>query len=73
MFVVGSGIIESTLIIYCNYNAESVDSLMNDTHELGGSNVVVDRATPKVIQFSCFFVSVMILLSMIIPGESHGL
>lgn len=29
--------------------AESVDNLMAETHELGGSNVVVDRATPKVI------------------------
>lgn len=29
--------------------AESVDKLMDETHELGGSTVVVDRATPKVI------------------------
>ncbi|GMN27166.1 hypothetical protein TIFTF001_050456 [Ficus carica] len=28
-------------------SAESVDSLMADTHKLGGSTVVVDRATPK--------------------------
>ncbi|XP_057449523.1 uncharacterized protein LOC130740831 [Lotus japonicus] len=28
-------------------NAESVESLMSETHELGGSTVVVDRATPK--------------------------
>nr|XP_009786738.1 PREDICTED: RNA-binding protein Musashi homolog 2 isoform X3 [Nicotiana sylvestris] len=28
-------------------NAESVDDLMGDTHELGGSTIVVDRATPK--------------------------
>ncbi|CAN4079667.1 unnamed protein product [Withania somnifera] len=28
-------------------NAESVDDLMSDTHELGGSTIVVDRATPK--------------------------
>ncbi|KAI8542142.1 hypothetical protein RHMOL_Rhmol08G0116200 [Rhododendron molle] len=28
-------------------NAESVDNLMAETHELGGSTVVVDRATPK--------------------------
>ncbi|PRQ32249.1 putative nucleotide-binding alpha-beta plait domain-containing protein [Rosa chinensis] len=28
-------------------NADSVENLMADTHELGGSNVVVDRATPK--------------------------
>lgn len=28
-------------------NAESVDNLMSDNHELGGSTVVVDRATPK--------------------------
>ncbi|KAL5557002.1 hypothetical protein UlMin_039238 [Ulmus minor] len=28
-------------------SAESVDSLMGDTHDLGGSTVVVDRATPK--------------------------
>lgn len=32
-------------------SAESVDNLMNDTHELGGSNVVVDRATPKEDDF----------------------
>lgn len=28
-------------------NAESVDKIMNETHELGGSSVAVDRATPK--------------------------
>eukprot|EP00250_Pteridium_aquilinum_P033976 c6787_g1_i1 orf=290-2326(+) len=28
-------------------NAESVDKIMNETHELGGSLVAVDRATPK--------------------------
>lgn len=28
-------------------NAESVENLMSETHELGGSAVVVDRATPK--------------------------
>lgn len=28
-------------------SAESVDNLMAETHELGGSTVVVDRATPK--------------------------
>lgn len=27
---------------------ESVDTIMTETHELGGSTVVVDRATPKV-------------------------
>ncbi|KAL4644810.1 hypothetical protein ACB098_02G163200 [Castanea mollissima] len=32
-------------------NAESVDSLMAETHELGGSTVVVDRATPKEDDF----------------------
>ncbi|XP_004288032.1 PREDICTED: DAZ-associated protein 1 [Fragaria vesca subsp. vesca] len=32
-------------------NADSVESLMVDTHELGGSNVVVDRATPKEDDF----------------------
>uniref|UniRef100_A0A7C8ZNM7 RRM domain-containing protein n=1 Tax=Opuntia streptacantha TaxID=393608 RepID=A0A7C8ZNM7_OPUST len=32
-------------------SAESVDNLMNDTHELGGSNVAVDRATPKEDDF----------------------
>ncbi|KAF5736152.1 RNA-binding protein Musashi 1 [Tripterygium wilfordii] len=32
-------------------SAESVDNLMSDTHELGGSNVVVDRATPKANDF----------------------
>lgn len=26
---------------------ESVDDLMAETHELGGSTIVVDRATPK--------------------------
>ncbi|THG22220.1 hypothetical protein TEA_001432 [Camellia sinensis var. sinensis] len=29
--------------------AESVDNLMAETHELGGSTIVVDRATPKAI------------------------
>ncbi|MFS7951696.1 putative RNA recognition motif domain, nucleotide-binding alpha-beta plait domain superfamily [Helianthus anomalus] len=29
-------------------NADSVDNLMFETHELGGSDVVVDRAAPKV-------------------------
>lgn len=29
--------------------ADSVESLMGDTHELGGSTLVVDRATPKVV------------------------
>ncbi|KAK1438999.1 hypothetical protein QVD17_04814 [Tagetes erecta] len=28
-------------------NSDSVDDLMSETHELGGSEVVVDRATPK--------------------------
>lgn len=28
-------------------NAESVDNLISDSHELGGTTVVVDRATPK--------------------------
>ncbi|XP_024975929.1 RNA-binding protein Musashi homolog 2 isoform X1 [Cynara cardunculus var. scolymus] len=32
-------------------NADSVDDLMSETHELGGSNVVVDRATPKEDDF----------------------
>ncbi|XP_058228409.1 uncharacterized protein LOC131336550 isoform X2 [Rhododendron vialii] len=32
-------------------NAESVDNLMAETHELGGSTVVVDRATPKEDDF----------------------
>lgn len=32
-------------------NAGAVDDLMGDTHELGGSNVVVDRATPKEEDF----------------------
>ncbi|XP_049357486.1 heterogeneous nuclear ribonucleoprotein 1 isoform X2 [Solanum verrucosum] len=32
-------------------NAESVDDLMSDTHELGGSTIVVDRATPKAKDF----------------------
>ncbi|XP_027075049.1 RNA-binding protein Musashi homolog 2 [Coffea eugenioides] len=32
-------------------NAESVDDLMAETHELGGSTIVVDRATPKEDEF----------------------
>ncbi|KAG6394672.1 hypothetical protein SASPL_145261 [Salvia splendens] len=32
-------------------NAEAVDDLMAETHELGGSTVVVDRATPKEEEF----------------------
>ncbi|KAI8535132.1 uncharacterized protein LOC131303700 [Rhododendron vialii] len=32
-------------------SAESVDKLMDETHELGGSTVVVDRATPKEDDF----------------------
>ncbi|KAL8044501.1 hypothetical protein ABFX02_08G049200 [Erythranthe guttata] len=32
-------------------NSEAVDDLMVDTHELGGSTVVVDRATPKEEDF----------------------
>ncbi|GAV73675.1 RRM_1 domain-containing protein/RRM_6 domain-containing protein [Cephalotus follicularis] len=32
-------------------SADSVDNLMADTHELGGSTVVVDRATPKEDDF----------------------
>ncbi|PSS30749.1 Heterogeneous nuclear ribonucleoprotein like [Actinidia chinensis var. chinensis] len=32
-------------------SAESVDNLMDDTHELGGSTIVVDRATPKEEEF----------------------
>lgn len=32
-------------------NAESVDDLMTETHELGGSTIVVDRATPKEDDF----------------------
>ncbi|XP_076933597.1 uncharacterized protein LOC143599562 isoform X2 [Bidens hawaiensis] len=32
-------------------NADSVDELMSETHELGGSEVVVDRATPKEDNF----------------------
>ncbi|KAI8029207.1 Heterogeneous nuclear ribonucleoprotein 1 [Camellia lanceoleosa] len=31
--------------------AESVDNLMAETHELGGSTIVVDRATPKEEEF----------------------
>ncbi|KAL2906290.1 Heterogeneous nuclear ribonucleoprotein A1-like 2, partial [Bienertia sinuspersici] len=34
--------------------SDSVDNLMNDTHELGGSTVVVDRATPKEDDFRPF-------------------
>ena len=30
------------------FPVESVDRLMNETHELGGSTIAVDRATPKV-------------------------
>ncbi|XP_071702563.1 uncharacterized protein [Rutidosis leptorrhynchoides] len=32
-------------------SSDSVDDLMSETHELGGSNVVVDRATPKEDDF----------------------
>jgi RNA-binding protein Musashi len=32
-------------------SADSVDNLMAETHELGGSTVVVDRATPKEDDF----------------------
>ncbi|KAI4385118.1 hypothetical protein MLD38_003177 [Melastoma candidum] len=32
-------------------SSDSVDSLMNETHELGDSTVVVDRATPKEDDF----------------------
>ncbi|XP_074295371.1 uncharacterized protein LOC141623187 [Silene latifolia] len=35
-------------------SSESVDNLMKDTHELGGSTVVVDRATPKEDDFRPF-------------------
>lgn len=36
---------------------DSVESLMSETHELGGSAVVVDRATPKVRVFiACHFI-----------------
>ena len=34
--------------------ADSVESLMKETHELGGSDVVVDRATPKVRLFRAY-------------------
>jgi hypothetical protein len=34
---------------------DSVDSLMAETHELGGSTVVVDRATPKASFSSAIF------------------
>lgn len=33
-------------------SADSVDTLMAETHELGGSTLVVDRATPKTEDFS---------------------
>eukprot|EP00246_Nothoceros_aenigmaticus_P011324 TRINITY_DN3032_c0_g1_i8.p1 TRINITY_DN3032_c0_g1~~TRINITY_DN3032_c0_g1_i8.p1 ORF type:complete len:183 (+),score=36.63 TRINITY_DN3032_c0_g1_i8:329-877(+) len=29
-------------------NSDAVDKLMSETHELGGSTIAVDRATPKV-------------------------
>lgn len=32
-------------------SADSVDNLMAETHELGGSTIVVDRATPKEEEF----------------------
>ncbi|KAL5992841.1 hypothetical protein ACLOJK_013760 [Asimina triloba] len=35
-------------------SAESVDTLMAETHELGGSTLVVDRATPKDEDFRHF-------------------
>lgn len=39
--------------------AESVDKLMDETHELGGSTIVVDRATPKVILLAVQLVVVL--------------
>lgn len=35
--------------------ADSVENLMKETHELGGSDVVVDRATPKARLFRAYF------------------
>lgn len=36
--------------------ADSVENLMSETHELGGSAVVVDRATPKArVSLACHF------------------
>ena len=40
---------------------DSVENLMADTHELGGSTVVVDRATPKA---SCITASAFLLLTI---------
>ncbi|KAI8542143.1 hypothetical protein RHMOL_Rhmol08G0116200 [Rhododendron molle] len=40
-----------TCLLYPLSLAESVDNLMAETHELGGSTVVVDRATPKEDDF----------------------
>lgn len=43
---------------------ESVENLMADTHDLGGSTVVVDRATPKAcrITASPFILIVNVLM-----------
>lgn len=46
---------------------ESVDSLMAETHELGGSTVVVDRATPKASYSTvhlCFFLFILFFLNL---------
>ena len=49
-----AGICEGSFFWYLTFYTvfcflESVDRLMNETHELGGSTIAVDRATPKVI------------------------
>lgn len=42
------------MLIYLFTITDSVENLMVDTHELGGSTVVVDRATPKASCFTVF-------------------
>lgn len=47
------------VLIFLLNAADSVDTLMAETHELEGSTVVVDRATPKATyqhhyRFPCY-------------------
>jgi hypothetical protein len=51
MFNVPCFLLVFFLLHYSNFNCdltESVDSIMQESHELDGTTVVVDRATPKV-------------------------
>lgn len=46
---------KSIFLILSELFTEAVDDLMAENHELGGSTVVVDRATPKVAFRIIFF------------------